>query len=48
MLLTIAAAIACVSVAVLPVAAELRRLRDERDNPLRTLRVPTRRRKAAL
>lgn len=43
MLITIAATVACVSVAVLPVAAEIRRSLDDRDNPTRLLKVPTRR-----
>jgi hypothetical protein len=43
MFLTIAAVVACVSVAVLPAAAELRRMIDDRDNPTRLLKIPTRR-----
>lgn len=43
MLITIAATVACVSVAVLPAAAEIRRMMDERENPLRKLHIPTRR-----
>ncbi|HLT39307.1 MAG TPA: hypothetical protein VK034_23650 [Enhygromyxa sp.] len=43
MLITIAATVACVSVAVLPAAAEIRRRLDERDNPTRLLKFPTRR-----
>jgi hypothetical protein len=43
MILTIAAVVACVSVAVLPAAAELRRMIDDRDNPTRLLKIPTRR-----
>jgi hypothetical protein len=43
MFLTIAAVVACISVAVLPAAAELRRMKDDRDNPTRLLKIPTRR-----
>jgi hypothetical protein len=43
MFITIAATVACLSVAVLPAAAEIRRRLDERDNPIRTLAIPTRR-----
>jgi hypothetical protein len=43
MFITIAATVACVSVAVLPAAAEIRRRLDERDNPMRLLKIPTRR-----
>ncbi len=43
MFITIAATVACVSVAVLPAAAEIRRRLDERDNPTRLLEIPTRR-----
>lgn len=43
MLLLIAASVACVSVAVLPAAAELQRVIDERENPMRSLQIPTRR-----
>jgi hypothetical protein len=43
MFLTIAASIACLSVAIFPAAAELRRLADERQNPTRLLKVATRR-----
>lgn len=43
MFITIAATIACISVAVLPAAAEIRRRMDERDNPMQLLKIPTRR-----
>jgi hypothetical protein len=43
MFLTIAAVVACVSVVVLPAVAELRRMIDDRDNPTRLLKIPTRR-----
>ncbi|PRQ02156.1 hypothetical protein ENSA5_26150 [Enhygromyxa salina] len=43
MFITIAAAVVCVSAAVLPAAAELRRMNDDRNNPTRLLQVPTRR-----
>ncbi|MFO7561198.1 MAG: hypothetical protein R6X02_01040 [Enhygromyxa sp.] len=43
MLITIAASVACLSVAVLPAAAEIRRVLDERSNPTRLLKIPTRR-----
>lgn len=43
MFITIAAAVTVVSAAVIPAAAELRRIADERQNPTRLLRVPTRR-----
>ena len=43
MFITIAATIACVSVVVLPAAAEIQRRLDERDNPTRLLKIPTRR-----
>jgi hypothetical protein len=43
MFLTIAAVVACVCVAVLPAVAELRRMIDDRDNPTRLLKIPTRR-----
>ncbi|WP_146661475.1 hypothetical protein [Enhygromyxa salina] len=43
MFITIAAVVICVCVAVLPAAAELRRITDERDNPTRLLKIPTRR-----
>lgn len=43
MFITIAATVACVSVAVLPAAAEIRRRIDERNNPTRLLQIPTRR-----
>jgi hypothetical protein len=46
MFITIAATVACVSAAVLPAAAELRRVIDERDNPTRLLKIPTRRSQA--
>jgi hypothetical protein len=42
-IVTIAAIVACLAVAVLPAAAEIRRRLDERDNPIRTLAIPTRR-----
>lgn len=47
MFITIAAVVACVCVAVLPAAAELRRRIDDRDNPLRLLKIPTRRSQVA-
>lgn len=43
MFITIAATVACVSVAVLPAAAEIRRRIDERNNPTQLLKIPTRR-----
>jgi hypothetical protein len=43
MFITIAAVVACISVAVLPAAAELRRMIDDRENPTRLLKIPTRR-----
>jgi hypothetical protein len=43
MFLTIAAVVACVCVAVLPAFAELSRMIDDRDNPTRLLKIPTRR-----
>jgi hypothetical protein len=43
MFLTIAAVVACICVAVLPAVAELRRMADDRDNPMRLLKIPTRR-----
>jgi hypothetical protein len=43
MFLTIAAVVACISVVVLPAAAELRRVIDDRENPTRLLKIPTRR-----
>jgi hypothetical protein len=43
MFITIAATVACVSVAVLPAVAEVRRRLDERDNPTQLLKIPTRR-----
>ena len=43
MFITIAATVACVCVAVLPAVAEVKRVLDERDNPMRQLHVPTRR-----
>lgn len=43
MILTIAAVVACICVAVLPAVAELRRMVDDRDNPMRLLKIPTRR-----
>jgi hypothetical protein len=43
MFLTIVAVIACVCFAVLPAAAELRRRIDDRENPIRLLKIPTRR-----
>lgn len=46
MLITIAAAVTCVSAAVLPVAAEISRMIDDRNNPTRLLAVPTRRPKS--
>lgn len=47
MLITIAAIVACVSVAVLPAAAEIRRMIADRDNPTRLLKIPTRRSQVA-
>lgn len=46
MFITIAAAVTCVSAAVLPAAAEIVRMYDERNNPTRLLAVPTRRPKS--
>jgi len=46
MFITIAAAVTCVSAAVLPAAAELRRMLDERHSPARNLSIPTRRPKS--
>lgn len=46
MFITIAAAVTCVSAAVLPAAAEIRRMIDDRNNPTRLLAVPTRRPKS--
>lgn len=46
MFITIAAAVTCVSAAVLPAAAEIVRIYDERNNPTRLLAVPTRRPKS--
>lgn len=43
MLITIAATVAVVSVAVVPAAAELHRMLTEDDNPMRKLKVKTRR-----
>ncbi|PRP92842.1 hypothetical protein ENSA5_46740 [Enhygromyxa salina] len=43
MLITIVASVACVCVVLLPAIAELRRIHDERNNPMRLLRIPTRR-----
>lgn len=43
MFITIVATVACVSVVLLPAIAELRRMQDERDNPTRLLKIPTRR-----
>lgn len=43
MFITIAASVACISVVLLPALAELRRMQDDRDNPIRLLQVPTRR-----
>ena len=47
MFITIAAAVTCVSAAVLPAAAELRRMIDDRNNSTRLLAVPTRRPKSS-
>lgn len=41
--ITILAAIVCITVVVLPAAAELARISADRSNPLRRLRIPTRR-----
>ena len=41
--ITILAAIVCITVVVLPAAAEIARISAERSNPLRRLRIPTRR-----
>jgi hypothetical protein len=43
MFFTIAASVACVTVVLLPAAAEFRRMLDERDSPTRLLKVATRR-----
>ena len=43
MFLTIAAVVICICVAVLPAAAEIRRITEESDNPTRLLKIPTRR-----
>lgn len=43
MFITIAATVTCISVAVLPAAAELRRMIDDSENPTRLLKIPTRR-----
>jgi len=43
MIITIAATVAVLSVAVLPAAAEIKRRLDERDNPMQLLKIPTRR-----
>lgn len=47
MFITIAASVACVSVAVLPAIAELRRISDDRNSPTRLLKIPTRRSQVA-
>ncbi len=47
MFITIAATVACVSVAVLPAIAEIRRMIADRDNPTRLLKIPTRRSQVA-
>ncbi|MCA9685212.1 MAG: hypothetical protein KC457_23725 [Myxococcales bacterium] len=47
MFLTIVASVTCVAVAVIPAIAEVRRMIDERDNPLRSLNIPTRRSQVA-
>ena len=43
MFITIAASLTCICAALLPAAAEMRRVMDERENPIRKLAVPTRR-----
>jgi hypothetical protein len=43
MFITIVATVACVSVVLLPAVAEWRRMQDDRDNPTRLLKIPTRR-----
>lgn len=43
MFITILATVACVSVVLLPAIAEWRRMQDDRDNPTRLLKIPTRR-----
>ncbi|PRP93665.1 hypothetical protein [Enhygromyxa salina] len=43
MFITIAAVVICICVAVLPAAAEIRRMTEESDNPTRLLKIPTRR-----
>ncbi|GEM_PF-3353396 len=47
MFFTIAATVTCLSVALLPAAAELHRVVSDRGNPLRNLSVPTRRSQVA-
>lgn len=43
MLITIAATVTCICAVVLPAAAEMQRVLEDRDNPTRLLDVPTRR-----
>ncbi len=43
MFITILASLVCVCVVVLPAMAELRRMHDDRHNPIRLRDVPTRR-----
>ncbi|NJK31946.1 MAG: hypothetical protein HC927_05740 [Deltaproteobacteria bacterium] len=43
MLLTIVAAVACVSAAIVPAVAEVNRMLEDRDRPNKLLDVPTRR-----
>ncbi len=45
MLLTIIAATMCVSVALVPAIAEVRRMLEDRERPSKLLNVPTRRQK---
>jgi len=47
MFLTIAAIVACVSVAVLPAIAEISRMISDRGNPTHSLNIPTRRSQVA-
>jgi hypothetical protein len=43
MLITIAATVACVSVALVPAIAEVRRVIEDRERPDKLLNIPTRR-----
>lgn len=47
MFITILATVTCVSVALLPAAAEVQRVLGERDNPIRLLDIKTRRSQAS-